>query len=201
MADFSTHLRDLRRLGELLGLQWRDVSLRELKPEIRLPAAKTKTRRDRTVPISARLRPIIEMRRVDADGEEHEADAYIFGHQATGQRLTTIKTAWRLAMKRSKITDLHFHDLRREAASRWLDAGIRLSAVSKLLGHTTTEQTATYLACVLDAEHDAIATFDAYRERLQVSASEAEKGVTNGVNQSTIGESSPHETPTNPVLH
>lgn len=33
------------RLGELLGLQWADVSLRDVRPEPRLPAAKTKTRK------------------------------------------------------------------------------------------------------------------------------------------------------------
>jgi integrase len=79
-------------------------------------------------------------------------EAYVFGHPATGERTHSIKTAWKRAITKSQIPDLHFHDLRREAASRWLDAGGRLSAVSKLLGHTTTEQTATYLACVVGAE-------------------------------------------------
>ena len=189
------------RLGELLGLQWAEVNLREVRPEIRLPASKTKTRKDRTVPISARLRPILEMRRTGADGKEHEAAAYVFGHQATGERVKTIKTAWRLAMQRSKITDLHFHDLRREAASRWLDAGIRLSAVSKLLGHTTTEQTATYLACVLGAEHDAIEQFDQHRARLQESASEDKTGVTNGVEGCMVEDTSPQESSADTVVH
>ena len=126
---------------------------------------------------------------------------YVFGHQATGERVTTIKTAWRLAMQRSKITDLHLHDLRREAASRWLDAGIRLSAVSKLLGHTTTEQTATYRECVLGAEHDAIEQFDQHRARLQKIASEGETGDTNGVNGSVVEDKSPQESSADPVVH
>ena len=183
------------RQGELLTLQWGEVNLRDVKPEIRLTAEKTKTRTDRTIPISTRLRPILEMRRNDAEGEPHPPDAYVFGHPATGEPLTTIKTAWRLAMKRSGIPDLHFHDLRREAASRWLDSGMRLTAIQRLLGHTTTEQTATYLASALNAEHDAIAAFDAHREaereralarqreaeaRLQVFANEVGEGVQNG---------------------
>lgn len=189
------------RLGELLGLQWRDVSLRESKPEIRLPGSKTKTRTARTVPISARLRPILEMRRHGADGFAHAPDAYVFGHVETGERITTIKTGWRLALKRAGIVDLHFHDLRREAASRWLDAGIPLNSVSKILGHTTTEQTATYLACVLNAEHDAIAEYDAHRRRLQESASRAKTGGQNGPHEPIGRDTSPQESSASHVLH
>jgi len=195
------------RLGELLGLQWRDVDLVRVdaegraRPQLVLPAAKTKTKKDRHVPISSRLKPILEMRRNDPDGNEHEPDAHVFGH-VTGERQTTIKTAWRLALKRAKIAELHFHDLRREAASRWLDAGIRLNAVSKLLGHSTTEQTATYLACLLGAEHDAIAAYDEHRERrLQDSASGAGTGVGTGAHGSTIGEPGLQESSANHVIH
>jgi integrase len=44
------------RKGELLGLQWRDV--RWMQNDIRLPAARTKTRRDRKIPISPALREV-----------------------------------------------------------------------------------------------------------------------------------------------
>jgi len=199
--------RDWLQTGELLTLQWGEVNLREVKPEIRLTAEKTKTRTDRTIPISARLRPILEMRRNDADGDPHPADAYVFGHSATGEVLTTVKTAWRLAMKRSGLVDLHFHDLRREAASRWLDSGMRLTQIQKLLGHTTTEQTATYLAAALNAEHDAIAQYDAYRdaerERELARRKEAEARLQILANEvgSTIEDSRPQESSEIPVLH
>ena len=41
--------------------------------------------------------------------------------------------------------DLHFHDLRHEAGSRWLEAGIPLHHVKALLGHSNIATTDTYL--------------------------------------------------------
>ncbi len=41
--------------------------------------------------------------------------------------------------------DLHFHDLRHEAGSRWLEAGMPLHHVKELLGHASISTTDTYL--------------------------------------------------------
>jgi integrase len=49
------------RRGELLALQWHQIQF-EPRPELWLPAGKTKTGRARRVPISTRLRAILEMR-------------------------------------------------------------------------------------------------------------------------------------------
>ena len=195
------------RRGEILSLQWRDVDLdRQVlvngqmvnRPEIRLRSGNTKTRTMRVIPVSSRLRPILDLRRHDAAGEPHAPDAYVFGHQQTGEKMTSLKTAWATAMARATIDDFHFHDLRREAASRWLDARIRLNVVSRLLGHATVTQTSTYLACALAAEHDAIEAFDAHRDRLQVFASQVGKGVQNLGLEGTTRDTSPQ---INPVVH
>jgi integrase len=42
--------------------------------------------------------------------------------------------------------DLHFHDLRREGASRLLEAGWPLHYVSEMLGHADVKTTSTYLS-------------------------------------------------------
>jgi integrase len=52
------------RRGEILSTQWKQVRL-DARGDI-LPARKTKTKRDRRVPISSRLQAILEMRRYDA---------------------------------------------------------------------------------------------------------------------------------------
>jgi len=62
------------RRGEILSLQWHQVRLFP-RAEIFLPATKTKTKRDRRVPISTVLRTIIERRKVDPAGETLPADA------------------------------------------------------------------------------------------------------------------------------
>ncbi|AMY10128.1 tyrosine recombinase XerC [Luteitalea pratensis] len=55
------------------------------------------------------------------------------------------------------ITDLHFHDLRREFASRLLDGGTPLTVISAYLGHASTTTTARYLAADFAARGDGIA--------------------------------------------
>jgi hypothetical protein len=55
-------------------------------------------------------------------------------------------------VKRATITDLHFHDLRREAGSRWMDAGIPLATIQRWLGHANIAQTSTYLGASLGAD-------------------------------------------------
>ena len=69
-----------------------------------------------------------------------------------GRRRSTIKDAWQIALKRAKIEGLHFHDLRREAGSRWMDAGVPLATIQRWLGHTNIAQTSTYLGASLGAD-------------------------------------------------
>ena len=73
IAALETCCRD----GELLGLQWADVSLG--RGEIVLRAERTKDRETRVVPISRRLRAILEMRRTDPDGRPLPPSAHVFG--------------------------------------------------------------------------------------------------------------------------
>lgn len=172
------------RRGELLSLQWANVRLTGVRPAIVLVAQKTKTKTLREVPISMRLRAVLEHRRHGADGEPHPPTAFVFGN-AAGEQVTDFKRAWQSVRLRAhghtpvyqkrtakltpecqallKTIDLHFHDLRREAGSRWLDAGIPLHTIQRWLGHTNISQTSTYLAVTDTGSHDAMARFDAQR--------------------------------------
>ncbi len=175
------------RQGELLSLQWWQVR-GDPPSDVVLPAAKTKTRQDRVVPVSTRMRAILEMRRLAPDGKEHPADAYVFGNEI-GQRVKTIGTAWDNAVLRAhgatverdkethaltpacrvalRAINLHFHDLRREAGSRWLEGGVSIHVVSKWLGHSNVSQTSTYLATTATGEADAMKRYEVSRAALQ----------------------------------
>ena len=146
------------RRGELLSLQWNQVQL-GARPELWLPAGKTKTGKARRVPISTRLQAVLSMRRQDPDGEAFPRDAFVLGH-ATGERIGSIKTAWLAACRRAHIADLHFHDLRREAGSRWMEAGVPLATIQKWLGHANISQTSRYLATTTPGEHEAMRRFE-----------------------------------------
>jgi integrase len=61
--------------------------------------------------------------------------------------------------KDTKITGLHFHDLRREAASRWMDAGVSLGTIQRWLGHANVAQTSTYLGASLGNDGEDMQAF------------------------------------------
>lgn len=131
------------RTGELLSLQWHQVRFAP-RAELFLPASRTKAKKDRRLPINSVLRPVLEARRYDPAGELVSSDGYVFGDEV-GRRRHSIKTAWKATCRRAKIDGLHFHDLRREAASRWLDGGVALATIQRWLGHHDISQTSTYL--------------------------------------------------------
>lgn len=194
------------RRGEILSLQWSQIEGMKAekgkpiawaaRPEIVLPWQKTKTRTDRRIPISDRLRKIVAMRRFDPSGEPMAEDRYVFGNEI-GQQVKDVKRAWMTAVLKAhghkpRFTDtanldsesraafeaigLHLHDLRREAGSRWLEGGVELHTVRDWLGHTSIAQTSTYLAGTLQTRHDAMRRFEAHRSALQQFATGSKTG-------------------------
>ena len=123
------------------------------------------------MPFSQRLHAMLEMRRHDPDGEVHGPDAYVFGN-ALGERVKSIKTAWRLTCARAQITGLHFHDLRREAASRLLEGDVPEHYVQEVLGHANLSTTSRYLATTRKGLHQAMQRYEA---RVQTRANFSEK--------------------------
>ena len=165
-------LETVCRIGELLSLQWRAV--RWAQNEIILRATKTKARRVRYVPISPRLHAILEMRRLDPDGHKHGPDAYVFGNELGEPGVSkTIEDWWRKACARAQITDLHFHDLRREAASRLLEGGVPEQYVQQILGHADLTTTSRYLATTRKGLQQVM---ERYAARVQTRANFSETG-------------------------
>jgi integrase len=152
------------RLGELLSLQWQDVDLTRREFIVRAVNAKAKTHRH--IPISRRLKAVLEMARHDPAGYPCGPHAFVFGDEI-GRQVTSPKKAWETMVLKAhghvpqwvkgthRLTsesraayrdiDLRFHDLRHEAGSRWLEAGVPLHHVKALLGHANVSTTDTYL--------------------------------------------------------
>jgi integrase len=130
-----------------------------------LPASKTKTGEHRTVPITSRLRQVLEFRRHDASGEPFGPDAYVFGDE-TGAKLNSFRTAWENCRKRAGVTGLHWHDLRRETASRLLETpGVALHDVAEWIGHSSVTTTARYLSTSALRRQQTLKRFEEFRQQ------------------------------------
>jgi hypothetical protein len=122
------------------------------------------------------------MAKLDPAGREYPSTAHVFG--VLGERVSSIGKAWESSVLRAyghepqwatggklseasraalRAIDLHFHDLRHEAGSRWLEAGWPLHHVRAMLGHANVSQTDTYLNAARMGLHESMKRYDAAR--------------------------------------
>ena len=122
------------------------------------------------MPIMPKLRTILDRRRIGPDGAELALDTYVFGNEV-GERLSKEKVCelWRRTCKRANIVNLHLHDLRAEAGSQLLEAGVQLHDVRDALGHSSTTMTDRYLRTRADS------LTAAYKRRTAVQARKSMK--------------------------
>lgn len=114
------------RRGEILKLRWEDVDFRANL--IRIVGTHTKTERERLAPLTDRVK----------------AELYRVREFTKGDRpfpFADFKRSWTTAKELAKIEDLHFHDLRRTAITRWILQGNPIALAGKIAGHTNIETT------------------------------------------------------------
>jgi integrase len=107
------------RRGELLSLTWNDVDLANRTLHIE----NTKNGHPRTIPLTGAAVRIIE-------SIPKSDDDRLFPLSRNALRL-----AWERTVKRAGVEDLHFHDLRHEAISRFFERGLSVPEVALISGH------------------------------------------------------------------
>jgi integrase len=111
------------RRGELLNARWNEINWSA--NTLLIPI--TKNGEPRTIPLSTGVREILTELRGEGDRSSNEL---IFGLSAVAVAL-----GWKRLIKRAGITDLHFHDLRHEAISRFFERGLSIPEVALISGH------------------------------------------------------------------
>ena len=106
------------RRGELLKIKWADLDLEERT----LQLYDTKNGEDRKVPLTVAATRVLE--------EWGSTSERIF--PVTN---VAVRQAWDRLVKRAGITNLHFHDLRHEAISRFFEMGLSVPEVALISGH------------------------------------------------------------------
>ncbi|HZP39799.1 MAG TPA: tyrosine-type recombinase/integrase [Methylomirabilota bacterium] len=110
------------RRGELLNLRWADLDMKAQTLTFR----QTKNGDTRTIPMTATMRALLQ-----ALPRPLDPDAPVFPQRSP----QALSRAFGYLVQRLGIKDLHFHDLRHDAASTLTMAGVSQRAVMAMLGH------------------------------------------------------------------
>jgi integrase len=147
-----TALNTGMRKGEILNLRWDNV---DLKHGIIL-LDKTKNGERREIPINNTLRGVLQgiPRRLDIP--------YVFPDNSTGKPFGDVKKAFASAIRRAKIIDFTFHDLRHTFASHLVMAGVDLTTVKELLGHKDIKMTLRYAHLASSHKVEAVRKMEAF---------------------------------------
>ncbi len=121
------------RQAEFTQLTWKMVSFTQ--NTITLPGSTTKTGKKRVIPLSEKATDILQA----LYHKKKEEDERIFPVAPH-----SLATAFRRAAKRANIEDIHFHDMRHEAISRFVEMGLSIPEISGISGHATLQMLARY---------------------------------------------------------
>ncbi len=127
------------RKSELLTLKWSDVDLEN--DVITLRQTHTKSKKLRRVPINSVLKKTLLEQRLVSGSQDY---VFLGSHGKPYKRQDSLKRAFSTACKKAGIEGLRFHDLRHTAATRMIEAGAPLVAVSRVLGHQDIRTTMRY---------------------------------------------------------
>jgi integrase len=167
------------RLQEIFNLSWEDISVE--RREIKIRKSKTDYKRNRpgrtiALPFHAEF---LLLRLVTAlvEQDRFELSDRIFVDMTKG----AFSQAWLGVVKRANISDLHFHDLRHEAASFFHKAGLTNLETGLMLGHSNKDTTSIYthpdLKTILE-KIDRYRLGEKYDDRLEREAVIEKKGLT-----------------------
>ena len=120
------------RQGEIFNLRWFDVNPTRGTIHVR----RTKTGKDRFVPINSRLRALLE--------NLNRSSEHVFPSPKTGRALIDVKRQFDRAKVHAGIADFRFHDLRHTAATRMADNGADVFTIAAILGHSDIRMTSRY---------------------------------------------------------
>jgi integrase len=138
------------RQGELIGLRWRDVDwtagrLRVRQSYVRGEFTPPKSARgSRSVPLADELAGELERHyQGSAFGDD---DELVFGHPRVGRPLdrSKVRKRFKAAVKRAKVRDVRFHDLRHTFGTRMAGVGVPIRTIQEWMGHRDFKTTLIY---------------------------------------------------------
>lgn len=134
------------RYSEIMNLRWRDVLVGD-EGELLILLETTKNGERRGVPLVRNACEAITAMRVE-HAKQHrghvKGDALLFPSEDDAEVPVEIRKAWETALRRAKIENFRFHDLRHTAASYLAMDGATAPQIAEILGHKSLQMVKRY---------------------------------------------------------
>lgn len=166
------------RIGEICGLKWVDISFKEkyikvnrTRQRIALDSIKSKTliiedspktfASMRNIPLTNRALEILEK------VNNEEICEYVFTFKGKPLEPRTLSRRFDKIVGQLNLKDVTFHSLRHTFATRCIELGANIPAISKLLGHSSIKLTLdTYTTPFYEEQIRAIDSLNDYTEKI-----------------------------------
>jgi len=134
-----TALQTGMRKSEIITLKWSNVDL--ANGVITIEQTNTKNKKTRRIPVNFCMRTVFRQQKLRSGG----SDFVFLSHAGLPyKKHDSLKGAFVRACKKAGLNDLRFHDLRHTCATRMIERGASIVAVSKILGHSDIKMTMRY---------------------------------------------------------
>jgi integrase len=127
------------RKSEILTLKWSNVDLEN--NVITLEHTNTKSKKTRRIPLNSKLRKLLLEQKLKGGGSKY---VFLSEDGTPYKREDSLNQAFNGALRRAGIKGFRFHDLRHTAATRMIEYGASIVAVSRILGHADLKTTMRY---------------------------------------------------------
>ena len=134
------------RLGEIRGMRWSDLSIEPPLAVGLASLAKTKNGDGRAVAITEPALSILRNLNAQRQQARRSQSGYVFhSSELKGRKPIDIRTPWEGAVKKAKLHNFRFHDLRHTAASYLAMNGATPNEIADVLGHKTLSMVMRYV--------------------------------------------------------
>ncbi|MGZ8421442.1 MAG: site-specific integrase [Nitrospira sp.] len=125
------------RMGEILELTWRGVDFTRRTVTV----FRSKNGENRTIPAN---QTVLKVLTTKAKVRSLAIERVFCSKAYTPLEFGHLRRSFRLALRKAKIEDFHFHDLRHTFATILMQSGVDLYKVLQLLGHKSPIMTQQY---------------------------------------------------------
>jgi site-specific recombinase XerD len=126
LVTFALHTG--MRMGEILELTWWGVDVNRRTVMV----VRSKNGERRTIPINETVMSVLKQK---SKVRSLRTDLVFCSQTFTSMEAGHLRRSFRVALRKARIDDFHFHDLRHTFATRLVQAGVDLYKVQRLLGH------------------------------------------------------------------